>query len=451
MRAWLKRSLKEPATLDANRPGMLALTGKSGPSRRGLLEQAGLAAIGAAVGTAAADWPQGFMPAARAQGAPAVTPPPPSAAPKGPVSLDFPGKDKALVVLGDRPLVAETPEHLLDDDTTPITRFFIRNNGLVPDAVKEADKWTLTIDGEVNNKIEIALGDLKTKFRQQKLRMVLECGGNGRSNFQPQARGNQWTNGGVGCAEWTGVRLADVLKAAGLKTSAAFTGHYGADPHLSGAAGQIALSRGMPIAKALEPHTLVAFAMNGEALPNIHGGPLRLIVPGWPGSLSQKWLTRIWVRDREHDGQGMGGTSYRVPTVPVVPGSNVDGKTNFRNLESMPVRAIISSPANGAKLAAATREVALRGAAWAGDYSVKQVDVSTDFGATWARMTLAAPKNRYDWRRWTGAVKLPSDGYFEIWARATDSRGVMQPHSPANWNPQGYGGNAMQRVALLVG
>ena len=421
---------------------------QDGATRRGFLGQVSLAAIGVVTG---ASTPLGSSGAALAQGAPAPAGGPAAAAPKGPIPLDFAGKDKGLSVLGDRPLVAETPENLLDDETTPNTKFFIRNNGQIPAAAADPDKWMLTIDGEVERKLEIPLADLKSKFRQVKLRMVLECGGNGRSYFVPQARGNQWTNGGAGCAEWSGVRLVDVLRSAGLKPSAKFTGHYGADPHLSGAANQAALSRGMPIAKALEPHTLLVFGMNGEPLPNIHGGPLRLIVPGWPGSLSQKWLTRIWMRDQEHDGQGMGGTSYRVPTVPIVPGSNVDGKTNFRNLESMPVRAIISSPVNGAKLAQGAREVDLRGAAWAGDFTVRQVDVSTDFGATWARMRVAPPKNRYDWQRWTGKVKLPSDGYYEIWARATDSRGVMQPHSPANWNPQGYGGNAMHRVAVLVG
>ena len=96
---------------------------------------------------------------------------------------------------------------------------------------------------------------------------MLECGGNGRSFFVPEARGNQWTNGGAGCAEWTGVRLADVLKAAGLKSSAVYTGHYGADPHLSGDTTKDALSRGMPIEKALEPHTMLAWAMNGEPWP----------------------------------------------------------------------------------------------------------------------------------------------------------------------------------------
>jgi DMSO/TMAO reductase YedYZ molybdopterin-dependent catalytic subunit len=165
--------------------------------------------------------------------------------------------------------------------------------------------------------------------------------------------------------------------------------------------------------------------------------------------VSSKWLTRIWVRDKVHDGQGMGGASYRVTINPMVPGDKPD-MANFKDLESMPVRSIITSPANGTKLAAGTRQVALRGASWAGDHTVKQVDVSIDYGATWQPATLAQPKNAYDWQRWTARVSLPSDGYFEIWSRATDSRGVMQPHVAGHWNPQGYGGNPMHRIAVLV-
>jgi hypothetical protein len=142
--------------------------------------------------------------------------------------------------------------------------------------------------------------------------------------------------------------------------------------------------------------------------------------------------------------------SYRVAIKPMVPGDKADPK-NFRILESMPVRSIITSPANGAKLAAGTKELKLRGASWAGDLTVKHVDVSTDFGATWQRTKLGKPKNKYDWQRWTADVKLPSDGYFEIWTRATDSGGTMQPHQAGFWNPQGYGGNAMHRIAVLVG
>jgi sulfite oxidase len=446
-----ERSIQELYGDDPERADALVFGRVPGTSRRGFLGGAGLAAMSAAVGGPiqfAATMPGGLIPAAQAQ--PSGPPSGSAAPPKGPQPLSFPGKDEGLVVLGDRPLVAETPEHLLDEATTPTSKFYIRNNGQIPEETKEPDKWKLTVDGEVNNKLELTLGELKSKFRPVTRRMVLECGGNGRSFFNPQARGNQWTNGGAGCAEWTGVRLADVLKAAGVKPSAVFTGHYGADPHLSGDQSRVALSRGVPIRKAMDENNLIVWAINGEPLPLIHGFPVRLVIGGWPGSVSEKWLTRVWVRDKPHDGQGMGGTSYRVPTRPIVPGSNDDGKT-FRDLESMPVRAIITNPANGAKLAAGTKELTLRGAAWAGDYTVKQVDLSLDFGATWTRAKLDKPKNKYDWQRWAAAVKLPSDGYFEVWARGTDSRGVMQPHVAGNWNPQGYGGNPMHRIAVLVG
>ena len=422
--------------------------------RRAILGGVGLGALGLAAGGGAAFVPlvSGAGSEAFAQSNPAPAPASgASSAPRGPQLLDYPGKDKGLVLLGDKPLVAETPEHLLNDDTTPIAKFFVRNNGLSPEESKLGDNWKFVVEGEVDKRLELTVAELKSRFKPVTYRMVMECGGNGRSFYQPAARGNPWTNGGAGCAEWTGAALADVLREAGLKPEAKFTGHFGGDPHLSGDAKRDAISRGMPIEKALEPHSLIVWAMNGEPLPHIHGGPLRLMIPGWPGSLSAKWLTRILVRKDPHDGQGMGGTSYRVPVKPLIPGTNADGKSDFRDLESMPTRAIITAPANSAKLPAGTRDVALRGAAWAGDNTVARVDISADFGQTWTAAQLAAPKNRYDWTRWTGQLAVQNDGYYELWVRATDSRGVMQPHVAANWNPQGYGANPFHRIAVLIG
>jgi len=229
-----ERSVEELYSQDPERADSVIFGRKTEVGRRGFLGGAGLAAMGAAVGGAipfAANMPGGLIPAALAQGAPAAAPPAIAPAPpKGPQYLKFPGKDEKLVLLGDRPLVAETPEHLLDDETTPTPKFFVRNNGQIPEESKEPDKWKITIDGEVNNKLELTLGELKAKFKPVTQRMVLECGGNGRSFFTPQARGNQWTNGGAGCAEWTGVRLSDVLKAAGVKSSAMFTGLRAEEP-----------------------------------------------------------------------------------------------------------------------------------------------------------------------------------------------------------------------------
>ena len=293
----------DPARADAVTSGVVDR------SRRGFLGGAGLAALGAAVGGAMpfSNTPGGLIPTANAQGAAAAP-----AAAKGPQHLKFPGKNEGLVVLGERPLVAETPESLLDDDTTPTEKFYIRNNGQIPEETKDPEKWKIAVEGEVNNKLEITLGELKQKYKAVTQRMVLECGGNGRSAFSPQARGNQWTNGGAGCAEWTGARLADVLKTAGVKPGAIYTAHYSSDLHLSGDASKPPLSRGVRLAKAMDPNTLIVWAMNGQPLPNIHGGPVRLVVPGWPGSASQKWLTRIWVRDRV----SLAGSPERCASVP---------------------------------------------------------------------------------------------------------------------------------------
>jgi DMSO/TMAO reductase YedYZ molybdopterin-dependent catalytic subunit len=427
---------------DPERADALIFGRIAGVDRRGFLKGAGLAAMGAAVGGAipyASTMPSGLIPAALAQG---------TATPNQPKILKMDGKAD-LVILGDKPLVCETPEHMLDDDVTPTPRIFIRNNGQIPEPTKDPDAWEIAIDGEVNTPLKLKLGEIKQKFQQVTYRMQMECGGNGRNAFQPEARGNQWGNGAISNAAWTGVRLADLLKAAGLKSSAVHTGHYGADPHLSGDATKPSISRGVPMAKALEEHTVLAFAVNGQPLPLIHGFPARLIAPGWPGSASQKWLTRIWVRDKEHDGPGMTGTAYRVPITPMVPGGKaVDA--NMRVLQSMPLRSIVTNVAHGTKLPAGTRKLDLRGQAWAGEKTVRAIDVSIDFGQTWTKGEVKPAPEKYSWQRWTAAVTFPSAGYYEVWARATDSDGVSQPFAAWNWNPQGYGGNSVHRVAVLV-
>jgi DMSO/TMAO reductase YedYZ molybdopterin-dependent catalytic subunit len=359
-------------------------------------------------------------------------------------ALTLPGKDPRLVVLGDHPLVAETPASLLDDETTPAERFFIRNNGIPPQT--DALNWTLAIDGEVKTPLTLTLAALQANYRAVTRHMVLECGGNGRAFFDPPAQGNAWTNGGVGCAAWTGVALADVLADAGLTSAAVYTAHYGADAPVT-AGGKPALSRGVRVEKALEPHTMLVWGMNGAPLPAAHGGPLRLVVPGWPGSASQKWLTRITIRDCEHDGPGMTGFSYRLPVKPLIPGEVVD-PSNFRVLESMPVRSIITSPADGARVTAAP-SLEMRGFAWAGDNAVSRVEVSVDGGA-WGAAALKPPRNRYDWQHWHAPIPLPASGAAVLRVRATDTAGNVQPETPTLWNPGGYGANAIHRVAVWV-
>lgn len=405
--------------------------------RRGFLRGAGLAAMGAALGAAMPfhrNFPSGLVPAAFAQDSEAKL---------------MAGKD-GLTLLNERPVNAETPAHLLDDDITPYERLFVRNNGLVPQSALEqnAEGWTLTVDGEVDNTLSLSIDDLKNDFETVTQALWLECGGNGRAFFNPGASGNQWTTGAIGCPEWTGVRLRDVLERAGLKSSAVYTGHYGNDLHLSGDPEKEAISRGVPIDKAMEPECMIAWAMNGQDIPALHGFPLRLVIPGYPGSASQKYLTRIWVRDQVHDGAKMGGYSYRLPAYPVAPGTEVP-EEDMEILTVMPVKSLITGPATGAEVPAG-QPAEVRGHAWAGNGDVRAMHVSLDFGQTWQEAELDGPPNKYAWQRWRAEVTPPEAGYYEVWARATDQNGVMQPPTTPGWNPRGYGNNMMHRIALFA-
>lgn len=358
--------------------------------------------------------------------------------------LTIPGKN-GLRVLNNRPLNAETPPHLLDDVITPNDRHFVRNNGLVPEIDKTG--WTLTVDGEVHNPLALTLEQLK-RFKQYTYALQIECGGNGRAGYTPPAKGNQWTYGAIGCATYTGVRMKDVLQSAGLKSSAVYTGYYGGDPHLSGDPNKIPISRGTPISKAMDEHTLIVWEMNGQPLPALHGFPLRVVTPGWPGSTSIKWLKRIYVRDREHDGPKMTGYAYRVPRYPVSPGTHVP-KEDMKIIESLPVKSLITFPKSRLNWNL-KKSLLVRGHAWAGDRSVKAMHVSIDFGANWLAVSLAPPVNRFAWQNWNTAIDFPGKGYYEIWARATDSAGEMQPMVVPGWNPKGYLNNAMHRIAVNV-
>ncbi|KAF0170827.1 MAG: Sulfite oxidase [Limisphaerales bacterium] len=355
---------------------------------------------------------------------------------------------RGLRILGDRPIVAETPVTLLDDDITPTERHFVRNNGHPPERAAKRDLtgWSLTIDGEVEKPLKLTLAELQSQFPKITRALVIECAGNGRAAFNPPASGNQWTLGGVGCATYTGVRLGDVLRRAGVKQSAIYIGYESEDAHLSRAPGKHAISRGVPIAKALDEHTLLAWEMNGQPLPAVHGWPLRLVCPGWPASTSGKWLKRIWVRDREHDGEKMKGHSYRLPKFPVAPGTKVPPE-DMAIIHELPVKSIITLPASGAEVPAA-QPALLRGHAWSGWGDVKAMHLSYDFGATWVAAKLSPPRNRFAWQRWELAVKLPTKGYYEVWARATDEKGFQQPMLVPGWNPEGYANNAMHRIAL---
>ena len=228
-----------------------------------------------------------------------------------------------------------------------------------------------------------------------------------------------------------------------------YVGYYGADTHLSGDPAKVVISRGVPIAKALQEETLLAWSLNVEDIPLLHGAPLRLVCGGWPGSTSGKWLRKIAVRDRVHDGPKMGGKAYRVPCRPVAPGESVRDE-DMCIIESMPVKSLITSVRSG-RVHPAGRPLRVGGWAWAGELGVEAAELSTDFGQTWSACELSPPANRLAWQRMSGRVVLPEKGYYEIWARATDSEGNRQPMLVPGWNPKGYLNNACHRIAVRTG
>ena len=402
-------------------------------SRRGFLKKTGLASMSLAIGSQIPFFrymPDGFIPLALAET-------------KNKIIIE--GKE-GLVVLNDRPINIEPYAHLLDDEFTPKEKHFVRNNGLPQNGRIEADKWKLTVEGEVRKPLQLSLEALKSRFRHHTYALQLECGGNGRAGYNPPAKGNQWKFGAIGCSKYKGVRLADVLKAAELKSSAIYTGYYGSDLHISGDSKKVSISRGTPISKALDDHTLIVWEMNGEPLPALHGFPLRIISPGWPGSASPKWLKKILIRDRIHDGMKM--DRYRIPKYPVKPGASVPLK-DMAIIESMPVKSLITNPQTGIEIKQKNK-LKIRGHAWAGDRSVRELHVSIDFGQTWEKANLRKPVNPYAWQNWSATLQFPTHGYYEVWARATDSAGVMQPMVVPGWNPSGYLNNAMHRIAVNV-
>ncbi len=406
-------------------------------SRRGFVKGSGLAAMAAVLGASipfARYMPGGLIPAALAQS-------------EEPFSI--PGKS-GLTVLNDRPINAETPAHLLDDAVTPASRLFVRNNG-VPPSTWDINplEWQVHVEGEACERPQVlTLGEIQRRFRHQTLQLQIECGGNGRSEFYPPAKGNQWTTGAIGCPEWTGVRLRDVLEDCGIAENAVYVAYEAADAHLSGDPTKRPISRGVPLHKALQKESMIVWAMNGEPLPELHGYPVRMLCAGWPASVSGKWLTRILIRDRVHDGAKMTGQSYRVPCKPVAPGASVADE-DMCIIESMPVKSLISYPKSGIETRV-TERMSVRGHAWAGDAAVKTVFTSIDFGASWQKAKLKKAVNWLAWQHWTTSTRFPEPGYYEVWARAVDDEGRSQPMVLPGWNPRGYLNNSCHRIAVLV-
>lgn len=343
---------------------------------------------------------------------------------------------------------AETPAHLLDKEITPLDRLFLRNTGRLPRIAPGDDAgWTLTIDGHVAKPLSWTLAELQENFAHVTQDAVLECAGNGRAFFPHETSEPLWTTGAVGCIRWTGVRLRDLLAQCEPTAAAVYTGHYAPDRAID--SDGPALSRGLPIGKALAPETMIAWAANGAPLPFLHGGPLRVVAPGYPGSAWHKWVTRIAIRDREHDGARMTDLHYRLPRTPLQPGDPVD-PSQFEVITDMPVRSIITFPADGFRVPAG-QPLAIRGFAWSGHIPLDKVDVSADAGQSWRAADLRDARDRFAWRRFEAMLPPFSPGSIDILARASDVDGNIQPVGSAPWNPRGYCNNAVHSIRGTVG
>lgn len=316
------------------------------------------------------------------------------------------------------PVNLETDFAALDGFLTPARSFYVRNHFAAPTV--DPDKWRLKVEGAVEKSLELSLDDLK-KMPATTAPVTLECTGNGRVYLTPPARGVNWQLGAVGTAEWTGVALSEVLRRAGAGPAAAEVVLEGADTGTvsdPASPGPIAFARSLPLEKALKPEVRLVWAMNGEPLPAEHGGPVRVVVGGWYGMASVKWLTGIVAVTKPFAGfwQTFDYTVFeKTPAGPsLVP------------VGAMPVKSQLARPALG-EVVPAGKPYRVFGAAWAGEDHVKRVAVSTDGGKSWDDAKLLGDRVPFCWRLFEYDWKSPAAGRAILMARAEDEHGRAQP------------------------
>lgn len=358
----------------------------------------------------------------------------------------LPGK-QALIKKTYRPPNYETPMAYFDAEFTPNDRFFVRYHlGEIPQA--SLPRWTLRIGGEAaDNALEFGMDQLRRDFEWVELAALCMCAGNRRGLFHPHVPGIQWGHGAMGNARWKGVRLRDVLRKAGLKTDALEVVLNGADGGVLEKTPDFAKS--LPLAKALDEHTLIAFEMNGAPLPHWNGFPARLVVPGWAATYWVKHLTSIEVASTPYDGFWM-KTAYRVPRG-IFP--NSDGFTSQATETTVPitellVNALIVAPAEGQEFSNG-KPVVVKGVAWDGGHGMERVEISSDDGKTWQAAKLGADHGPYSWRTWSFDFMPAKTGPVSLKVRASNRIGQVQPAETIA-NPAGYHHNAVQTVAFRV-
>jgi DMSO/TMAO reductase YedYZ molybdopterin-dependent catalytic subunit len=310
----------------------------------------------------------------------------------------------------------------------PNAHFYVRNHFQIPNL--DAATWRLEVNGLVERPLTLSLSQLRA-MRSDATVVTLECAGNGRSLFDPSVPGEQWGLGAVSTAEWTGVPLIEVIDRVGVKPSARSVVFRGADSGtVEGREGTTRFERSLEIDQVRDAAALLAFAMNGEALPVQHGYPLRLIVPGWYAVASVKWLTHIEVTSGPFDGYFQ-VDKYQVDNQPVT---------------LQQVRSLIVEP--GPDQAVDRGDVVIRGVAWSGAAPIARVDASVD-GGQWQQATLIGERHRHRWQWWELATRFETAGVLGVRARATDLAGRVQPDR-GPWNRLGYGNNAIQEARITV-
>jgi DMSO/TMAO reductase YedYZ molybdopterin-dependent catalytic subunit len=324
-------------------------------------------------------------------------------------------------------------------DVTPVGLHYLLTHYDIP-AVDES-AWRLAVDGLVERPLSLSLTDLRERPSAE-LVVTMECAGNGRAHVEPHVVSQPWLLEAVGTARWRGTPLAPLLDEAGIQGGAVEVLFTGLDRGVEGGEEQ-AYARSLSLADALAGEALLAYEINGVPLPPQHGFPLRLVVPGWYGMTSVKWLAHVSVLAEPFDGYQM-RHSYRLRQEEDEPGVP---------LSRIQVRSLVVPPGIPDFLTRARvveeGECLLRGRAWSGEDEVAEVEVSADGGETWAEAELGAPElGRFAWRAWTFSWDA-KPGEWELCSRARDAAGNVQPLEPP-WNVGGYANNAVQRVPITV-
>lgn len=330
---------------------------------------------------------------------------------------------------------------------TPTDTFYSRNHGPIPD-IAPGD-WHVRVDGVVGEPLELGLDALHSRFAAHEVTATLQCAGNRRAGLQ-EVRDipgeDPWGPCATSTATWRGARLGDVLRAAGVESRDDLHVAFGAPDESELASPTQPYGGSIPLPKALSDEVLLAWEMNGEPLPRVHGGPVRVVVPGFIGARSVKWVDSITVQDRPSDNYFQ-ATAYRI--LPPDADPDAAGPGDGISLSSVALNCDVLDPDDGASVPAGP--LTIRGYALAGDArGVARVDVSVDGGHAWRQADLSDDVSPWAWRFWSVTAEL-RPGPVRIMARAWDTTGALQPESPAAlWNPKGYANNSWAQVDVLV-